>query len=348
VYNFAAVKTPKFTLPTQVTPKRIAVAGAALFAAWAAYVAVSLLFLPPVDVLRNSRTSLTITVRDWQGKERPFVVGPKSRYWTPSGAIPVLMKRAVVASEDANFYVHEGVDFEAMKDAMREDLKKGRFVRGGSTITQQLAKNLFLSREKTITRKVKEIVLARRMDDVLTKDRLLELYLNVVELGPMVYGIGHGSRYYFGKPPSALTARECAFFAAMLPGPRVYNPYRKMDKVVRRSTRILRRMRAAGMIGEPEYQAAMQETPALLGLQRRVERTLAEPLPPEAPPESAVAVLPGGDEGGKGGGEEAIAPGTAAPRAPVSGGDAPPSPSPPVEGAPLPSHAPPGAPRGTP
>ncbi|HEX9204427.1 MAG TPA: biosynthetic peptidoglycan transglycosylase, partial [Candidatus Deferrimicrobiaceae bacterium] len=141
---------------------------------------------------------------------------------------------------------------------------------------------LFLSREKTLTRKAKEILLARRMEDALTKRRILELYLNVVELGPMVYGIGHASQYYFGKPPSALTVRECAFLASMLPGPRVYDPYRKMDRVMRRSDRILRRMAAARMISPEEYQAAVSEVPNLTGLERKVEKTLGAP-PPEEP-----------------------------------------------------------------
>jgi monofunctional biosynthetic peptidoglycan transglycosylase len=143
-----------------------------------------------------------------------------------------------------------------------------------------------------LTRKGKEIVLAWRMEDALTKRRILELYLNVVELGPMVYGIGHASQYYFGKSPSALTVRECAFLAAMLPGPRVYNPYRKMDRVMRRSERILRRMAAARMISPEEYRAASEEVPNLAGLERKVEKTLSSPAPEErfpADPERAQA-----------------------------------------------------------
>jgi monofunctional biosynthetic peptidoglycan transglycosylase len=218
-----------------------------------------------------------ITVKDWERRDHRFVVGPRNPRWAPYGAIPIALKRAVVAAEDANFYAHEGVDYEAIREAIKADLQKGRFVRGGSTITQQLAKNLFLSREKTLVRKAKEIVLARRMEDALSKQRILELYLNVVELGPMVYGIGHASQYYFGKPASALTVRECAFLASMLPGPKVYNPYRKMDRVMRRSDRILRRMVAARMISQEEYNAAVAEVPNLAGLERKVEKTLAAP-----------------------------------------------------------------------
>jgi monofunctional biosynthetic peptidoglycan transglycosylase len=249
-----------------------------------AWVVVSILTLPPVAPLAKPRVSMVITVKDWQKKDHPFVVGPRNPRWTPYGAIPAALKKAVVASEDAHFYSHEGVDYEAIREAIKADWRKGKFVHGGSTITQQLAKNLFLSREKTLIRKVKELVLARRMDDALSKSRILELYLNVVELGPMVYGIGHASHYYFGKHPSALTVRECAFLASMLPGPKVYNPYRKMDRVMKRSDRILRRMVAARMISREEYDAAISEVPNLAGIVRKVEQTMESPPPEEKAP----------------------------------------------------------------
>ena len=218
-------------------------------AAYGIYLAVSLMFLPSVAELKNRRTTMTIQVKDWHGEYHPFTVGPKNRYWTPSGSIPPEMKWAVILAEDANFYKHEGIDVKAIKNAIKYDLEKKSFARGASTITQQVAKNLFLSREKTISRKIKEIVLAKRMEEELTKGRIIELYLNVVELGPMVYGIGHGARYYFGKPASALTPRECAFLAAMLPGPRVaYNPYKNLGKVLKRSDMILRLLRGKGVI----------------------------------------------------------------------------------------------------
>lgn len=256
----------------------------------AAWVGVSILSLPSVAHLAKPGVSMTITVKDWHGKDHRFVVGPRNPRWTPYGAIPAAMKKAVVASEDANFYSHEGVDYEAIREAIKADWRKGKFVHGGSTITQQLAKNLFLTREKTLIRKVKEFVLARRLDDALSKPRILELYLNVVELGPMVYGIGHAAQYYFGKPPSALTVRECSFLASMLPGPKVYNPYRKMDRVMKRSDRILRRMLSARMISREEYDAALSEVPNLEGIARKVEKTLETPPPAENPPGEA----PGG------------------------------------------------------
>ena len=264
--------------------KKIVLIAGGLFLACAAWIGGSLFFLPSVLPLKNPRASFVIIVKDWNRKDHPFVLGPRNRFWTPISGMPASLKKAVVAAEDANFYAHEGVDYEAIKEALKADLQKGKFVRGGSTITQQVAKNVFLSREKTISRKAKEFVLARRMDDALSKSRILELYLNAVELGPMIYGVGHASSYYFGKSPSALTVRESAFLVSMLPGPKVYNPYRKLDRVVRRSDRILRRMFAAKMITEAEYNAALAESPNIAGLERKVEKTLAAPPPEEKIP----------------------------------------------------------------
>jgi len=259
--------------------RKVLVALAVVALVLAAWVGVSILTLPSVARLAKPGASMTITVKDWRRKDHRFVVGPRNPRWTPYGAIPAALKKAVVASEDAHFYAHDGVDYDAIGKAIKTDWRKGKFVHGGSTITQQLAKNLFLTREKTVIRKVKEFVLARRMDDALSKSRILELYLNVAELGPMVYGVGHASHYYFGKPPSALTVRECAFLASMLPGPKIYNPYRKMGRVMQRSNRILRRMVAARMISREEYDAALSEVPNLERITRKVEKTLVAPVP---------------------------------------------------------------------
>jgi len=196
--------------------------------------------LPSVQHLADPEANLTIQVKDWKGNSHPLVVGPQNRYWTRADDIPPEMKWSVVVAEDANFYQHEGIDLKAMKSALKYDLEKRRFARGASTITQQVAKNLFLTREKTLTRKLEEIILAKRMEHELSKGRILELYLGVVELGPMVYGIGHASKYYFDKRASDLTPRECAFLAAMLPGPQVvYNPYKHLSRVLKRSDMIL-------------------------------------------------------------------------------------------------------------
>ena len=287
------------------------------FIVYLAYIGITLSLLPPVSSLADKKFSTVIQVKDWQGELHPFVVGPRNPDWTPSGRIPPEMKWAVILAEDANFYKHEGFDVKAIKNAIKYDLEKKSLKRGASTITQQTAKNLFLSREKTVTRKLKEIYLAYRMEQELTKGRIIEFYLNVVELGPMVYGIGHGSRYYFNKPASALTPRECAFLAAMLPGPRLaYNPYKKLDRVLKRSDMILKLLRKNGVLGESEYQASLASELNIAGLQRKVDQSVSQPpvfsssssaqLKTSEKPESAPAAItdpgkPAADEHGSDG-----------------------------------------------
>jgi monofunctional biosynthetic peptidoglycan transglycosylase len=244
-----------------------------LYAAW---IGVALFRLPPVAGLADPKMNLTIQVKDWRGKLHPFVVGPGNPWWTTAENIPPEMKWAVIVAEDANFYRHEGIDVKAIKNALKYDLEKKRFARGASTITQQVAKNLYLSREKTIARKFEEIYLAKRMEQELTKGRILELYLNIVELGPMVYGIGHGARYYFGKPAVDLTPRECAFLAAMLPGPqKVYNPYQHLDRVLKRSDMVLRLLREKGVLTQAEYRQSMAEVPDISGMQKKVDQSFS-------------------------------------------------------------------------
>jgi len=130
------------------------------------------------------------------------------------------------------------------------------------------------------------------MEQELTKGRIIELYLNVAELGPMVYGIGHGSRYYFGKPASALTPRECAFLAAMLPGPRLaYNPYKNLGKVLKRSDMILKLLKQKGVLSEGEYQTAMSSDLNIAGMQRKVDQSVSQP-PVFSSPSSARQIAP--------------------------------------------------------
>jgi monofunctional glycosyltransferase len=274
----------------RLRPKKILIGVSAVVALYAAYIGVSLLFLPSVSEMVNRKASITIQVKDWKGKYHPFIVGPKNRSWTPSGSIPPEMKWAVILAEDSRFYKHEGIDVKAIKNAIKYDLEKKSFARGASTITQQVAKNLYLSREKSISRKIKEVILAKRMEQEMTKGRIIELYLNVVELGPMVYGIGEGARYYFGKPAAALSPRECAFLAAMLPGPRMaYNPYRNLAKVLKRSEMILRLLRGRGVLSEDEFLLAMAESPNISGLQKKVDTSIVKE---ELPANMSTARLP--------------------------------------------------------
>lgn len=147
--------------------------------------------------------------------------------WVRYQHIASVAKRAVVASEDDRFMDHWGFDFTGIQDALEKNLAEGAFAAGGSTITQQLARNLFLSPSKTLWRKGEEALITVMLETVLGKRRILTLYLNVVEWGDLIYGIEAASRYYFHKPASQLTRHEAAFLAAMLPNPRFYqnNPH---------------------------------------------------------------------------------------------------------------------------
>lgn len=164
--------------------------------------------------------------------------------WRPVsiGRISPALARAVVAAEDARFWEHEGIDWSAIRTAAARDWEKGRISHGGSTITQQLAKNLYLSPARTPWRKLREWAIARRLERDLSKRRILELYLNVVEFGPRTYGVEAASFRYFGKPASALDASEAATLAAMIPSPRIYDPTRHPGRVERRARQIRRWM----------------------------------------------------------------------------------------------------------
>lgn len=217
--------------------------------------------LPQVDFLTDPGASFSVNFPDWQGRYLPVTVGPQNADWVPLQEIPRDFQNAVMAGEDFSFYSHKGVDWFELRESLLKDFRERRFVRGASTITQQLAKNLFLSRDKTVKRKVSELVLARRMEKTLTKDRILELYLNVVELGDMVYGVRAGARHHFSKQPLELSLREGAFLAAMLPGPKVYDPDRHRDRVMDRSDHLLGVMLKGRMITEDQYLAALVEVP---------------------------------------------------------------------------------------
>jgi monofunctional biosynthetic peptidoglycan transglycosylase len=150
--------------------------------------------------------------------------------WVNFGAISSKAVAAIVLSEDWAFYQHNGFDWEQIWDAAQKNLETGKFARGGSTITQQVVKNVYLSNRKTLTRKLQEAILAIRVERQLTKKRILEIYLNIAEFGEGIYGIGPASRYYFGKHPSELNAKEGAFLAMLLPSPKKYSiSFRKKE-----------------------------------------------------------------------------------------------------------------------
>jgi monofunctional glycosyltransferase len=148
----------------------------------------------------------------------------RSRQWVPLGAIPRDLIWAVVLCEDAKFFDHEGLDWQQIQESAEKNLRRFRFARGGSTITQQLAKNLFFSTRKDPLRKLRELVVARWMEEDLRKTRILELYLNLIEWGDGVYGCAAAAGAYYGKPVAELTRSEAAGLAAMIPSPLTLNP----------------------------------------------------------------------------------------------------------------------------
>lgn len=165
--------------------------------------------------------------------------------WVPYERISIHLKRAVIAAEDGKFTKHEGFDFDAIQYAHQKNLKMGRLVAGGSTITQQLAKNLFLSSEKTPWRKLQEAFITLMLEKVMSKRRILEIYLNVIEWGQGVFGAEAAARHYYGISAASITARQAARLAAMIPNPRFYGDRRQTTRLSRKSGIILGRMAAA-------------------------------------------------------------------------------------------------------
>lgn len=206
-------------------------------------------FLPDIDALKNQNPKMTSLMRirqtQWQGKGRR----PERHYsWTAFANISPYLKYAVIVAEDGSFYQHDGVDFVQLREAMRRNWEKGRLAYGGSTITQQLAKNLYLSPSRNPLRKAKEALIAFKLEKSLSKRRILELYLNVVEWGPEIYGAEAASHYYFGISASELNPVQAAHLAAYLPSPLRYSKPRNAKYVSKMAARILRRMQARGFL----------------------------------------------------------------------------------------------------
>ncbi len=235
---------------------------------------------PEVKKIENPRNSIEITVYDWNNKPYPFVLGSKNPGYVSWKNISPHIKWAVILSEDAKFYRHHGVDYEAIKQAFKKNLEMGKYVRGGSTITQQLAKNLFLSREKTIIRKLKELIIAYLLETTLSKTRILELYLNVAEFGPMIYGVNHACWFYFGKSSSDVTPLEASMLAALLPGPKIYDPYRNLEKVETKAKRILENMYKVGVINKQVYENQRSQN-FIVNMERKISIKInsAETMP---------------------------------------------------------------------
>ena len=173
--------------------------------------------------------------------------------------IPLSLKQATLAVEDSNFYYHFGIDPKAIFRAFLTNIKAGRVVEGGSTITQQLTKTMFLSRERTLPRKIKEAILAVRLELVFTKDEILEMYLNQIYYGHGTYGVEAAARNYFGKSVKDLTIAECAMIASLPKAPNNYSPYRNPKRALKRRNHVIRRMANISFINQEEAKLALQE-----------------------------------------------------------------------------------------
>ena len=178
--------------------------------------------------------------------------------WVPLSQVSPFAIKAVIIAEDDKFWSHEGFDYEAIQKAIEKDIKKRKFAVGGSTISQQLAKNLYLTPSKNPVRKIKEAILTWRIERNLSKKRIIELYLNVAEWGDGLFGIETASRSYFGKHASELSAREAARLAAVLPNPRKFNPTGSSKYVENRSDRIYNIMVRRGIVIQ-EYEDVISE-----------------------------------------------------------------------------------------
>jgi monofunctional glycosyltransferase len=214
--------------------------------------------------------------------------------WVPLSKISRPAVDAILTSEDDRFYQHPGYDLKSIRDAVKTDLRSRRFKRGASTLTQQIVKNVFLERKKSLGRKIQELFLALEVESEIEKDRILEIYLNTAQFGPDLYGIGWASYTYFGKEPSALTPREGAFLAMLLPSPVRYEKSfrdKKLTPYAEKTVKsILRKMVVNGRMREEDL-AAEIERPFPFEATRNEPTALSSPTP--APPSPSPTL--GGD-----------------------------------------------------
>ena len=207
------------------------------------YFAYVYLTLPDVRVLATQNPQTTAFMegrkRDAEETGKKFLIRHR---WVAYNQISNNLRRAVLVAEDSAFFDHDGVDVKELRASLEANWEEGRFVRGASTITQQLAKNLYLSESKNPVRKLRELLITRRLEAELTKRRILEIYLNVIEWGDGIFGAEAASRAYFGKAASALTPEEAALLAGAIINPRVHNPANPTARLRRRQQIIARRM----------------------------------------------------------------------------------------------------------
>ena len=262
---------------------RVLVAIPAFVFAVAAYV---YLTTPDVRALKtsNPKSSAFMDLRAREARAKGNEPRRDQR-WVSYRRISPQLVRAVLVTEDSAFWSHDGLDYQQIKESLEVNLERGEFARGASTITQQLAKNLYLSPSKNPLRKLRELIIASRLEAELPKQRILEIYLNVIEWGDGIYGAEAASRVYFGKSAAQLSAPESALLAAAIANPRVMNPGSPTARLRRRQQMVMRRM---GAVEPPPVLATAPADPA--------DAETAAPVLdaiPVLPAQGAPIVLPG-------------------------------------------------------
>jgi monofunctional glycosyltransferase len=207
----------------------------------------------------NPSSTAFIDLRRAQATGKPFKLAWQ---WTPIARISRYLRAAAVFSEDANFYTHDGVDWHALEHAVETDLDKGAKAIGGSTITQQLAKNLYLSPDRSLLRKAREILIAFSLEDHLSKQRILELYLNIVELGDGVFGAEAAARHWYGHSAQSLSPVEAIRLALALPNPKDRAPNVRNADLTTKAVRLIRLFRMQGLVDAAQERAALDEVGA--------------------------------------------------------------------------------------
>ncbi|MFZ9947152.1 MAG: transglycosylase domain-containing protein, partial [Vulcanococcus sp.] len=211
--------------------------------------------LPNVQRVSSYNRPGTVTVLSADGQVIQKL-GPATREKLVTGQMPLLVQRAFIAAEDRRFYEHDGIDPVGISRALMRNVRRGSVEEGASTITQQLARTVFLSQDRTIIRKLKEALLAGKLERQLSKQQILEQYLNYVYLGSSAYGVSDAAWIYFSKTPAELTLPEAALIAGLPPAPSVYSPLVNPDLALQRRATVLRRMREAGFIDDLQLQTA--------------------------------------------------------------------------------------------
>ncbi len=227
---------------------------AVVFCLFAGYFFLS---MPDVKFLekQDPKTTAVIEQRKAEAKKKDQKLKIRQK-WVKFDHIPQLLKDTVRVSEDIDFYYHKGIDYYELKESIKRNLKEGKKSRGGSTITQQLAKNLFLSTGKSYYRKLKEFFIAKKLEKHLSKTRILYLYLNVIELGPGIFGVGAASEYYFGKPVGSLSLEEILRLTAVLPKPLRVTPLSDSRYLKWRANLLLERLIKYEYITDEQYKYA--------------------------------------------------------------------------------------------